>query len=72
MVPQAELLGRGVVLEAALQQLHHVVLVRAAQHAEVLQVADVRLLVLAEGDGGDHCGPLQPQGQELGRGVGVG
>ena len=71
LVTEAEVFRHSVILEASVQQLYHVVLVLSPEDLEVLEVAHVSLLILPECDVGHQAGPLQPQGEELGRGVGV-
>ena len=71
LVTQAEVFRHRVVLETRVQKLDHVVLVGSSENLEVLEVTHVSLLVLPEGDVGDQAWPLQPQGEELGRGVSV-
>ena len=71
LVAEAEVFGHCVVLESSVKNLDHIVLVRTSKDLKVLEVTHVSLLILPEGDGGDQARPLQPQGEELGRGIGV-
>ena len=68
---QAEVFRHRVVLQTRVQNLDHVVLFGSSENLEVLEVAHMSLLVFPERDVGDQTWPLQPQGEELGRSVGV-
>ena len=71
LVTETEVFRHRVILQTRVQKLDHVVLVGSSENLEVLEVAHVSLLVFPECDVGDQTGPLQSQGEELGRSVGV-
>ena len=70
-VSQGEGLWLSVVTQPVVRQLDHVLLVHAAVDLETLEVADVCLLVLAEGDAADDGRLVQLQDQKLGRSIRV-
>ena len=66
-----EVLSVAVILQARVQDLDQIVLLGSSQDLEPLEVADVSLLELAEGDVGDDGGTVELDGQVLRRSVGV-
>ena len=72
MMSEGEVLCYGVILQASIQDLNHVILLGTSEHFEVFQITNMSLLVLSKRDVRQYSGSLQLQHQVLWRGVGVG